>query len=633
MSNERSYEIIKYLYNLNGECINSNTLSESVGVSSRTIKRYIKELTEEQEEKGYTIISSNRGYALQVTEKELFLEYFNLKTNNNLEEVNASNKNRIIIIALILVLRRNTTTDEISETLYVSRSTVSKDIGEVKRVLNLYNIEILNRPYYGYFTQGSEINKRKFIANYLEEVLMKNIDCFKDMKEINSSIYNKVKQSTTDILVKNDIYKADNQLNLIQKYVYTSIIRLKNDCKVKLDDNEKISLDVNTMNTAKEIINLISDEIEDEISFEELIYISFIIGNSYMDNSLSLENKDLILKDTNLKDLVNEFIVEIKKVMKLDFTKDLQLKNGLVSHINASLGRYSINTSLDNPMMNIIKTRYIESYNCALVCNEIIKKEFGLILTEDDIGYIALHFAAAMERRRGYVSKVCIICENGIGFSQLIKSKLEEKIANIQVVTTIPRYMLASLDKNDYDLIITTVEIDEASLDTSVIKINYDLDENDIVNIKTAINRAIIVKEFFKKVPEELFFKKAKYNTKEELLEDVLSRMVEKEYISIVQVEDILKREGLSETVINEVVALPHCIKTGENIGAIVMLDKPIKWGSKNVNLVIICCINTELGIEKKLFPMINRVTKDKDKLKNIINAANIDELSINFSN
>ncbi|MCY6354446.1 BglG family transcription antiterminator [Clostridium sp. ZS2-4] len=632
MIKERTLGIVKYLYSQHGRFISSNELSEAIGVSSRTIKRGIKDLIIECDDKGYKILSSNKGYCLNVFDKTLFLKNFNIKSSKKLDEVKASNKNRVILNALILVLKDYVTTDEISEKLYVSRSTVSKDIGEVKRVLKSYNIQLLNKPYYGYFTEGKEDDKRRFIVSYLEEVLLKNTEYFEEINGIKLVEYEVIKKHITKILVKNNIFKPDNHLNLIQRYVYVNIIRLMNNKQIKLDESEKITLDLKTINTAKEITNFISCKVNREISMDELVYTSFVIGNSYLDNSLCLTNEELILKDTNLLDLINKFMLQIKKVMKLDFTNDFQLINGLFAHINSSLGRYSIKTTLDNPMLEIIKTKYIESYNCALLCNEVIKEELLLMLSENDIGYIALHFAAAMERRQGSISKICVICENGIGFSQLIKSKLEEKISNIQIVNTIPRYMLTSLEKNEYDLIVTTVNLEENYTDIPIVRINYDLDETDILNIKTAIDNSNIIKSFFYKIPKELFFANADYESKEELMHHVLNIMLEKEYLSETEIKDIMKREELSETVINNVVALPHCIKTGNSTGAIITLKRPVLWGSKEVRLVIISCINPKIGIEKRLFPLINNKTKSNKKIEKLVNSRDLEEFCVNLT-
>ncbi|MCY6371070.1 BglG family transcription antiterminator [Clostridium ganghwense] len=627
MIEEKVLKIIKYLYTQHEEAVSSNQIASVVGVSSRTIKRELKALISNNKDNFFEIISSNKGYKLLVKDYDKFNRDIEANCKNNLSEINTSNKTRIILMAVILVIEEHTTTEKIGDKLFLSRSTVSKDICEVKKLLEIYHLKLSNKPYYGYYVEGQETNKRKFLATYLEEVILKNIDTLELENLISLARYMKIKDEIIKVIIKNGICKHDNYINLIQRYTAVIAMRVNNRNIISLDEKEKITVNVNTINSAKEIAKIIEKTIKIELPIDEIIYISFIIGNTYVDDSLSLASNKLILKDKNLLELVNKFLEEVFNVIKLDFRNDIQLINGLAAHLNSSLGRYCVGSSIYNPMIDLIKSKYIESYNCALICNKILKYEYDITLSEDDIVYIALHFAASIERNRGHISRICIICKNGIGFSQLVKSKLEEKISNISIVDTIPTYMIDNIQKNEYDLIISTIDLNNKDLDIPILKINYDLEEKDILNIKNYIDKFSVAKHFFRKIPNELLFLNKEYESKKELFDSVLSEMVKGEYITENEANDILNREELSETIINEVVALPHCIKSGENIGAIVTLKKPLRWKTKKVKLVILCCINPKLEIEKKLFPIINKKTKDKEVLNKILESKNIEDI------
>ncbi|MEJ7466997.1 hypothetical protein, partial [Staphylococcus warneri] len=56
-----------------------------------------------------------------------------------------------------------------------------------------------------------------------------------------------------------------------------------------------------------------------------------------------------------------------------------------------------------------------------------IEELFQISFTADELSYITLHFASAIERiskRSGQAIKVILLCGSGVGTSQLLKSRL-----------------------------------------------------------------------------------------------------------------------------------------------------------------------------------------------------------------
>src|SRR5699024_2818876 len=57
--------------------------------------------------------------------------------------------------------------DDLSEEIYVSRSTVQKDLKNVKEILNEYGIQLETRPNYGIKLKGSELKLRFCMSEYI----------------------------------------------------------------------------------------------------------------------------------------------------------------------------------------------------------------------------------------------------------------------------------------------------------------------------------------------------------------------------------------------------------------------------------------------------------------------------------
>lgn len=55
----------------------------------------------------------------------------------------------------------------IEDEMFVSKSTIQNDLKEVRKILENYNLSIVNRPHYGLYIEGDEFMKRICLSNYL----------------------------------------------------------------------------------------------------------------------------------------------------------------------------------------------------------------------------------------------------------------------------------------------------------------------------------------------------------------------------------------------------------------------------------------------------------------------------------
>nr|WP_297173015.1 PRD domain-containing protein [uncultured Agathobaculum sp.] len=67
----------------------------------------------------------------------------------------------------------------------------------------------------------------------------------------------------------------------------------------------------------------------------------------------------------------------------------------LPDHISAAIQRYRQGVALHNPLLWDIQQFYKDEYAIGLEANRIVKEETGVAFTEDEAGFIALHFVNA----------------------------------------------------------------------------------------------------------------------------------------------------------------------------------------------------------------------------------------------
>lgn len=72
---------------------------------------------------------------------------------------------------------------------------------------------------------------------------------------------------------------------------------------------------------------------------------------------------------------------------------------------------------LKNPLLKDIKARFPMAYAIALHSSSILTERYGHELKDDEVGYLALAFALAIERQNTELPKknILIVCASGKG--------------------------------------------------------------------------------------------------------------------------------------------------------------------------------------------------------------------------
>lgn len=103
--------------------------------------------------------------------------------------------------------------------------------------------------------------------------------------------------------------------------------------------------------------------------------------------------------------------------------------------------------------------------------------------------------------------------------------------------------------------------------------------------------------------------------------------MLEKNALTQENIDEIIHRKKLPSTELNPLTAIPHCIldSNHKTAFAIIVLDHPIPWGKIDVQLIFLGMIARNETINKKLFPMIYKLTMDTDKVLKLCSISDFD--------
>lgn len=131
---------------------------------------------------------------------------------------------------------------------------------------------------------------------------------------------------------------------------------------------------------------------------DETAYIAMhLLGSKRMTQPHCGEDTFSIDEETG--QLTFAMIEAVDRELKLGILHDKELKIGLALHVKPAISRNRYGMNLRNPMLAAIKEHYPLAFEAGIIAGMVIKEQTDIDIHENEIGYLALHFGAAIERK------------------------------------------------------------------------------------------------------------------------------------------------------------------------------------------------------------------------------------------
>lgn len=616
---KRSKRIFELLKNYpNG--ITGEQMAKQLGVSSRTIRSDIKFLQELLEPHDVNIIAiPNRGYHINNIENVGQLED-ELSRQDNINFETSEERINCIIAKLLenTFSEKPITQMDLADMLFVSVSTLKAHLCDAKKILGKYDLKIVQYKGKGMIIDGEEIKIRYCMAEFINK---HNFEPFYQKILPNTDMV-KIDKIIKKILNQRKLQLADDAKENLCAHTAIAVQRSKYNKTVLYSASlaQKIS---NTFeyDVAKDIVAEIYEQDGIDLSYAEIYYIAqcLLASKKVFDMGESADK-------VHVKELVDVILREINEKMVIDFTNDEYLRDGLMLHLNIALTRIEFHMIIRNELLDTIKNDYPLAFQMGVIAGKIVEKYDNIKINENEIGYIALHFGAAISRngiKENIKAKnVVIVCSAGLGMSVLLKAKIEEHFNNrLNIMKIIPGYEVDNSIMDNTDFVFTTVPLKGIHSD-KVIMINHMLKEEDIVKIENKVFREnktekIEIETFFSKTN---FYINKNFEGKNECLHFLTDQAIKKGLMTSKIKELVFEREEMASTAIGDLAAIPHPMYNEDNKSFVscLILDKAIMWEDLPVQVIFLLNIgknNANLW-ETMFLKLYNYI-----KLKNGINS------------
>lgn len=639
INNERQKQIIKILISKN-KIVTGEDLCTTIGVSSRTIRSDIKELNDILKKHGAFILSEKgKGYIIEITNKKDFQQFLELlKEDEKGNYINLTIKERSEYIIMKLLLNEINGVDgitqiDLADELFISLSSLKNDLKLSKTILSEIKLDIVKNKNKGIIISGKEDDIRKCISIYLK---YNNKFFFNEFNKIFEE-----KLGNDSLLIIEDILKDNiskyklrltdiafnNLLNLTYIMIIRSIIGKYTNYTEEIISslNKEIKIEI-----ARNICSDLEGKLEIKLGKYGIYYITqYIISSNLIVKEI---DKYKLTNEEANSNLINEILKEIYHVYYIDLSKDEILRDFLGGHLRAAINRAKYEIEIENNMLSTIKNNYPFAFEIGVLANKIIKKSIGISLSEDDIGFLTLHFAASLERikrNKGKVKRVILVCTTGVGTSLLLKVKLEDRFKDkLEIVDTIPWYEFNKNLFENIDLIITTIPLDIESKKVITVKNLLDKDEVKLIeeNLYNTNSSNKNILDIFK---EELFIKSLDSSNKYDVLDMMTNHLIYLNYIKENVKNEIFKREELASTEIGDLVAVPHTMQDGieKSFISVAILKKAITWEKEKVQIIFMVGIaKKDQQLLKSILEQIYKKIIDSDLILELIKVDSFNE-------
>lgn len=643
MLSERGLQIIEKLIECNNRPVTSKKLALYLGVSERSVKTYIKEVSD---------YCSKQGMKLERKPGIGFVAGFTPEQIGTIEEMKKdkktvmSKKQRMSYIMYILLSGWDTYTLSLfSEELNVSKKVISDDIDSVSRRLDKYKLNINRVAGHGVFVTGQEFEIRKALKGYCtcpigNREIEKSSDYRLSILDESICVNNFGKDNFTQAVnaikvVEKDygIVYTDYSFKALTKYLCIQLLRIRMghslDSNIRMESHELCNEGV--VNRAAEELSKIGNI---ELNEYELEYLDIMFASAAIqtvtDEFVSMELKESYRDNTLICEEILDYMSEI---LNADFSNNELLKKSLNAFVPASFVRTKYGIEIINPFLNDVKEMYSGIFATTFTLSKFYEKYCSTAPTEHEMSMLALYFGGAMHRNTKNV-KAILIGTSGVAAANIVARKIENKIEEIKISAILSSEKIDDLEDFEFDIILSMLPGFEYG--NKVVNISPIISDKDVKNIKqacfeamshAAINNKNNLNSLIKSEYIEVITDKV---TKEELLKRASDKLYEGGYVAENFIDDVMYREEISSTAIGNGVAIPHGMAANvcKPIVYVLRLTHGIEWGNETVDTVFLLALNFDnIATTKAFFSDLSRMLGSEEKIEKIRKSLDAEEM------
>lgn len=594
-------------------------LARLLNVSDRTIRNDIAAINDFYKD---TMIEANikKGYRIQEEKVRNLIIATDKQMPETVEE------RRLFILEKLLKVGQ-IHLYELSKEMCVSEFSLENDINKTRKLLGNYPGLKIDRNSNMLRLSGRECEKRRLYEELILSDMRGNLLNINKIAE-KFSRFNllKIKETLRNIFLESQ-YEI-NEIQIPATVIHIGVILERNlsyHFLKNIECREKI-LETREYEISKLFFEKISQMLLLKVPEEEIVDFAVYLNRGKKKGYKENEQLEEIASE-----MVQHIIDEIKEYFDIDFSEDREFRLGLELHINSLLKRHYEKREIDNTCLEEVKRKYPLIFEMGVWVCKIIEERLKIIISENEISFIALHIGSAYERanlRKKY--KCILICPHNKMITDLCVQKIVNRFSErMEIIKCMSYFEEADILKNKPDFILTTQPLTH-TLEIMTAEVSMFFDYKDEAVVFQILNRLDQIRyknnfQFFilNLIREEFFTVNMVEEQPEKIISAMCDNLYSRGYVTEGFKESVLKRETLSSTSFFHGFAIPHNMSNQYTIHSAIsaaILKRPVKWGQYDVRLVLLLAITEEnRNLLKIFFDWLNGVVSDSEKFTKLL--------------
>ncbi|GGI18013.1 BglG family transcription antiterminator [Gottfriedia solisilvae] len=338
----------------------------------------------------------------------------------------------------------------------VSRTTVLKDLSQIKGKIELLQLQIQYSKQNGYEIKGDNSIKRFLVEQLIYDVLHSDnanliIEC---IWGFHSEQIRNVEVLLEEIEKHLDITFTDERL---QELVFLILCTDQLLVKGETIENNHSWNQLNSTIEFKMVKKMTQSEVfEGSWNQTEQLYVTLHLLSKNRTKDISPFKEDRVIED-----VLREIIEEFERLAFVHLKDKELLFQQLYIHFRPAYYRIMYSISSNNPLTKKVKKIYPELFHLTKKSLRPIEKLLGFSMLEDEVAYFTIHFGGWLRRqgtRLDERKRAIVVCPNGIGISNILVSTLRELFPDILFLDVLSIRDMANYSIQ-YDLVFSTVHL------------------------------------------------------------------------------------------------------------------------------------------------------------------------------
>ena len=611
--------MIMTIMNNQKDWIVGKDLAKLLNVSDRTIRNDIAAINEFYAD---TMIESNirKGYRIQGEKVKRF-------TEETKKEIPETGEERRWLILKTLVEHNQVNIYQLADQMCISEFSLENDMNKIRKLLDNYQGLKVIRQSNMLQLSGEEREKRHLYEELISYKISGNLWNLNKVAE-NFMRFDllKVKELLKDIF--EEFHYQMNEVRIPTLLIHVGVILERNfACHfLKEDEEQQGKYGREEYEISRHFFEKIGARLSLQVREAEICDFAIYLEHGKRKGYCEEEQLQGLASD-----LVQHIIVEIREHFDIDFSEDREFRLGLEVHTVSLLKRHYANVEIDHTCLEEVKRKYPLIFEMGVWVCKIMEEHLNIIISENEISFIALHLGSAYERanlRRKY--RCLLICPH----NQTVKDLCIQKIVNrfqdrMEIVDCMSYFEESLIREKNLDLILTTQPVAHA-LDIETTEISMFFAHTDEAAVFQTLNRLDQIRyrnnfQFFilNLIREEFFTANMAVEEPEKIISDMCDKLYARGYVKENFKEGVLKRERLSPTSFFHGFAIPHNMSHQETIHSAIstaILKQPVQWGSYEVRFVLLLAITEEnRNFLKIFFDWLDDIVSNPEKFARLL--------------